>query len=82
LTAERATIQCKHRQPLGSCINRGGKTRRPGADDDHVKNLVRVDRFDEADATGEFDVARIAQQLSIGTENDRQIASGDVEAID
>jgi hypothetical protein len=82
LTTERATIQRQHRQPLGSCIDRGCQTRRPGADDDHVINLFRIDRFDEADATGEFDIPRIAQQLSIGTENDRQITGGDVEALD
>ena len=82
LTAERAAIQHEHRQTLGSRINRGRKTRRPGADDDHVINLVRVDRFDEPDATCEFDVAGIAQQLSVGTENDRQFASGDLKALD
>src|SRR5271167_3590315 len=31
---------------LGSRINRGRKTRWPGTDDDHVINLVRVDRLD------------------------------------
>ena len=82
LTAERVAIQREHRQTLGSRIHRGGETRRAGADDDHVINLVRVDRFDEPDATREFDVAGIAQQFSVGTENDRQFARGDLKALD
>ena len=74
--------QSRRAWPLGSCIHRGGETRRTGADDDHVVNLVRVDRSDEADATGERDIAGVAQQLSVGTENDRQFASVDMKALD
>src|SRR5215472_7993787 len=80
--AEGAAIQHQRRQALGSCIHRGGETRWAGADDNDVIDLVRVDRFDEPDAAGEFDIARIAQQLSIGTKNDRQFASVDMKAID
>src|SRR6516225_5833192 len=77
-----AAIRHQRRQALGSCIHRGGETRWAGADDNDVIDLVRVDRFDEPDAAGEFDIARIAQQLSIGTKNDRQFASVDMKAID
>src|SRR5207253_8554541 len=62
--------------------DRGGKTRRSGADDDHVVNLVRIDRSDEANAPGKLDLARIAQQFSVGTDDDRQFAGRDVEALD
>ena len=82
MTAEGAAIQHQHRETFGSRVDGGGKTRRPGADDDHVINLVRVDRPDEADAPREFDVAGIAQQLSVGTDDDRQVALVDMEAVD
>ena len=82
LTTKGAAIQHEHREPLGSCIDRSGKTRRSRADNDHVINLVRVDRSDEPDTAGELDVAGIAQQLSIGTENDRQFPSVDMKALD
>src|SRR6516225_6534415 len=82
LTAKGAAIQREHRESLGCCIYRSGKTRRSSADDDHVLNLVRVDRSDEPDAAGKLDIAGIAQQLPIGTENDRQFPSVDVKALD
>ena len=82
LTARRTPIEREYREPFGSCIHRSGKTRRSSADDDRVLNLVWVDRFDEPDAAGELDIAGIAQQLPIGTENDRQFPSVDVKALD
>jgi len=63
-------------------INRGGKAGRSGADDDHVINRLRIDRFDEADAARELVLARIAQEVSVGTDDDRQFARIDVEALD
>src|SRR5262249_1888503 len=82
LTAKGAAIQHEHRESLRSRIDRSGKTRRASADHDHVINLVRVDRSDETDAAGELDIAGVAQQLSIGTENDRQFPGADVKALD
>ena len=82
MTAKGTTIEREHREPLRSCIHCGGETRRAGADDDHIVNLVRVDRSDEPDATGKFDIAGVAQQLSIGTENDRQFTRLDMKALD
>jgi len=82
LTAKGTTIEREHREPLRSCIHCGGETRRAGADDDHIVNLVRIDRFDEPDAAGKLGIARITQQLSIGAENDRQFASVDMKALD
>ena len=82
MTAKGAAIEREHREPLGSCIDCGGKTRGTSADDDHIINLVRVDGFDEANAAGKFDIAGIAQQSSIGAEHDRQVAGVDSKALD
>ena len=82
LTAERATIQHQHGKTLGGCVNRGGEARRAGADDDHVINLVRIDRPDQSKATGKPVFAGTAQQFAAGAQNDWQFAGFDVEALD
>jgi len=82
LTTESVAIQHQHRQALRGGIDRGGEARRPGADDDHVINPVRIDGLDETETTGELVVARITQQFAVGAEYDRQFVRLDAEPLD
>src|SRR6202042_2332441 len=43
---------------------------------------VRIDRSDQADAARKFVLTGIAQELSAGTEHDRQLSRIDVESFD
>ena len=69
MTAERATIQYQHRKTLGGRINRGGEASRASADDNHIIDLLLIDRSDEAKATGKLVVAGIAEQFTTGAQN-------------
>src|SRR5260370_34341902 len=60
----------------------GGKPRRPGADDRHVIEAVRIDRPHQPDTAGELDLAGVTQQLPGRAQNDRQLARIDLEALD
>jgi hypothetical protein len=81
LTAERATIQYQHRKTLGGRINRGGEASRASADDNHIIDLLLIDRSDEAKATGKLVVAGIAEQFTTEAQNDWQFAGFDVKAL-
>ncbi len=82
LPAKRATVQHQRRQALGPGIHGGREPRRPGADDRHVVDPVRIDRCHKADAAGQRHVAGIAQHLSARAEHDRQFAGLDGKTLD
>ena len=82
LAAERAAIDGEHRQPFGAGVDGGREPGRPGADDDDVVEPVGVDRADQADAARDLVLARIAQQIAVGTEHDRKLFGRDLEALD
>ncbi len=82
LAAEGAAVQHERGKSLGRRIHRRREAGRSRADDRDVVELRRVHRFDEADAAGEFVLARIAQQLPVRTQHNRQFLGRDMEALD
>ena len=82
LAAERAAIEHQHRKPLGRRIDRGGEARGSGADNGDIEDAVRIDRPDQADTPRQFGFARIAQQGTVRTQDDRQLPGIDVEALE
>ncbi len=82
LSAEGAAIENDRRKPFRGGIDRGGQTRRAGADDGHVVDFVRVHWPQQADTAGEFVLARIVEQLAVWAKDDRQMVRVDVEALD
>jgi hypothetical protein len=82
LTAECTTIEYDDGQLFGRGINRCGQARWSRPDNGHVIETIRSDRPYEAEAARQFALAGIAQQLSAGTQYDRQLSGIDVEAFD
>jgi hypothetical protein len=58
----------------------GGKTGRAGADNGGVIDRAGIDRPDQPDATGQFALGGIAQNLAARTQHDRQMLGLDGEA--
>jgi hypothetical protein len=48
----------------------------------HVIDTTGIDRPHQPHATGEFSLARIAQQLSARAQHDRQLTRIDLKALD
>src|SRR6266446_1517495 len=82
LAAERAAVEDQRAEPFRSRIDSGREACRTGANDRHVIDTVGIDRPYQPDATGEFSLARIAQQLSARAQHDRQLTSVDLKALD
>jgi hypothetical protein len=82
LPAEGAAVEHQGGESFRAGIDGGGEACGPGAHDRHVIEAVRIDRPQQADATGQLGLARIAQQLSVRTQHDRQLPGVDVKAID
>src|SRR5262245_5415591 len=82
LSTECAAIECQHRKPLGATIDGCGKPGGPGTDDNNVKQTIRVDGADKAQAARELRFARIVQKASIRTKHNGQSARIDVETFD
>ena len=82
LAAEGAAVEHQHGQAFGGGIDRGGKARWTGADDNHVIEFVGIDRPDQPDTPGELELARIAQQLAVGADNNRQFAGRYLKPFD
>src|SRR5712671_3706008 len=82
LAAERAAVEDQRAEPFRSRIDSGREACRTGANDRHVIDTVGIDRPYQPDATGEFTLARIAQQLSARAQHDRQLTRIDLKALD
>ena len=67
--------------PSDPAYTEAGQARRSRPDDGDVVDHGRVERPDQAQAAGHLHLARIAQQLSAGTEDDGELAGSDVEAF-
>ena len=66
LPAKCAAVEHQHGESFRPRIDRGGEACRPSAHDGHVIDVVGIDRPYQPDATGELDLAGIAQELSSG----------------
>src|SRR5258707_61267 len=82
LTAERAAVEHQRAEPFRSRIDCGREACRTSTNDHRVVDTVGIDRPNQPDATGEFSLARIAQQLSARAQHDRQLTRIDVKALD
>src|SRR5258708_4057978 len=82
LTAERAAVEHQRAEPFRSRIDCGPEACRTSTHDHRVVDTAGIDRPDQPDATGEFSLARIAQQLSARAQHDRQLTRIDVKALD
>ena len=82
LTAESPAIEHQGRQPLRSGVDRRGEARRPGANNGHVIEPLRIDGPHHADAAGELALGGVTQHLSAGTEHDGKLSRLDGEALD
>jgi len=82
LAAERTAVEDQSGEPFRAGIHRSGKARRACSNDSYVIDAIGIDRPYQADTAGEFVFARIAQQLSVRAQNDRQLTGVDKEAFD
>ncbi len=73
MTAEGSTIEHQHRQAFRSRIDGGRETCGTRSDDRHIIDAAGVDGADHADTSRKFDFGRIAQHLSAGAHDDRQL---------
>src|SRR5439155_26305215 len=82
LAAEGAAGEDQHREPLRRRIDGGGKPRRPRANDRDVVDLRGIEGSNEAEATRELHLARIAEELPAGAEDDRQVLAVEVKTFE
>ncbi len=82
LAAEGAAVENQRGKPFRSGVDRGREPGRPRSHDRHVIDAIRIDRPDKPDAAGKLGLARIAQQLPVRTQHDRQLSRIDMEALD
>ena len=72
MAAEGPAVEHQDGEPFRSRIDGRGKAAGPATDDSDVIDLVRIERADQAKATGQLVLGRIAQQLPIRTQDNRQ----------
>ena len=82
MSSECVAIEDENGQSFRRGVNRCRQSRRTGSHDCHVKEAIWIDRRHQADTTGKFDLAGIAQQPAIGTKDDRQLTRVDVKTLD
>src|SRR6266540_4058528 len=82
LTSERARIENHHRETLGGAVDGGAETCGSSSHDDDIMEPGRVQRHEEADATRELDLARVAEKAAVRAEHDRQLRLLDPKAVD